>query len=502
MAYNPITTILTEVPGVLNLPQTVTPSSLPASGFDFLYFKADNNLYRMTSTGSESQVGGGGGGSPAGANGSLQYNNSGAFGGFGNWNGSILAITGGLTISGVFQSAQQLTPSNPPSGSNDLYFKADDNLYMLNSAGVETQVNGGGGGGANQSLSNLTNPTAINQDLIIPSNKLFIGPLPSDGNLQAAVQTDIGFDGPTILLIRGLDSGSNSYSGMYFGNDSTEVALNVFVNSSTRGVDGPPNSATIRMENNGSLRIKANGGLTLEGAVSFPDGINDNSNNPSIDVDGRALLDDGDNFSVDWENRQLTDSGGDIVIDWQNRSISGGNGTVVWNIDLGRFLDDTGTRSININTRIAQDSGQTDSVNWDGRTLHNNAGTLSLDWDGKDLYNDNDVLVASWAIGFTPSLLAFDRNIITTQSNFTIADNITWVILNPPGVTGAQTITMPGTPVAGQTIIITAPFNGVAALTLAPSGGQSIQGTLPTSIDADSPIRYVYDSGFGAWMKW
>lgn len=36
-----------------------------------------------------------------------------------------------------------LTPSNPPALEHKLYFKADGNLYMLNSAGTEAQVNGG-----------------------------------------------------------------------------------------------------------------------------------------------------------------------------------------------------------------------------------------------------------------------------------------------------------------------------------------------------------------------
>ena len=40
------------------------------------------------------------------------------------------------------------TPACPPSGSNDLYFKSDNNLYTLNSACVETQLGSGGGGAA------------------------------------------------------------------------------------------------------------------------------------------------------------------------------------------------------------------------------------------------------------------------------------------------------------------------------------------------------------------
>lgn len=42
--------------------------------------------------------------------------------------------------------AEFATPAAPPALQHKLYFKADGNLYMLNSASVETQVNGGGSG--------------------------------------------------------------------------------------------------------------------------------------------------------------------------------------------------------------------------------------------------------------------------------------------------------------------------------------------------------------------
>lgn len=41
--------------------------------------------------------GSGGGGTPGGTSGQVQYNNSGAFGGFGSWNGTTLAITGAIS---------------------------------------------------------------------------------------------------------------------------------------------------------------------------------------------------------------------------------------------------------------------------------------------------------------------------------------------------------------------------------------------------------------------
>ena len=44
--------------------------------------------------------------------------------------------------------AQIGTPASPPPAGEDYYyFKSDDHLYTMNSAGVETQVGSGGGGG-------------------------------------------------------------------------------------------------------------------------------------------------------------------------------------------------------------------------------------------------------------------------------------------------------------------------------------------------------------------
>jgi len=70
-----------------------------------------------------------------------------------------------LFLDEEIEFTQIVTPSNPPAGSNKLYFKSDNKLYSLTSAGVETEI-GSGGGGANTTLSNLTNPTAINQSLL------------------------------------------------------------------------------------------------------------------------------------------------------------------------------------------------------------------------------------------------------------------------------------------------------------------------------------------------
>ena len=54
---------------------------------------------------------------------------------------TITAGTGGSTIiTSPLTLSQIATPSNPASGFNDIYFKSDNNLYILNSSGIETLI--------------------------------------------------------------------------------------------------------------------------------------------------------------------------------------------------------------------------------------------------------------------------------------------------------------------------------------------------------------------------
>lgn len=63
--------------------------------------------------------------------------------------GTLATLAGVETLSNktfgdAITGTQIVTPSNPSAGFDKLYFKADNNLYSLNSAGVETQIGSGG----------------------------------------------------------------------------------------------------------------------------------------------------------------------------------------------------------------------------------------------------------------------------------------------------------------------------------------------------------------------
>ena len=52
------------------------------------------------------------------------------------------------TVGDYLDFVEIATPANPSGSAHRMYAKADGNIYKKNSAGVETQVNGGGGGPA------------------------------------------------------------------------------------------------------------------------------------------------------------------------------------------------------------------------------------------------------------------------------------------------------------------------------------------------------------------
>lgn len=64
---------------------------------------------------------GGGGGTPGGASGTIQYNNSGSFGGFGEWTGSVLTLGATIHLGDVDTTEiTQATPIDAPSGAGTL----------------------------------------------------------------------------------------------------------------------------------------------------------------------------------------------------------------------------------------------------------------------------------------------------------------------------------------------------------------------------------------------
>jgi len=87
---------------------------------------------------------------------------------------------------------QLVTPSNPPSGFNKFYFKSDDELYKLNSAGVEVMI-----GGSGWSLDGNSNGvekylgTNDSYDLPIRTNAIEVARFTTTGRLGIGTPTPL-----------------------------------------------------------------------------------------------------------------------------------------------------------------------------------------------------------------------------------------------------------------------------------------------------------------------
>lgn len=135
--------------------------------------------------------------SPGGTSGQVQYNNAGAFGGFGNWNGTTLAITGAISttttlavgtnlhVFGTSIMAGDMVVQGGANFSGNLGFYGaseipqpnGDIFTALTNLGLVTSPSLSAGdipalAYANQSLSNLTT-TSVNQSLIPSSSNTF-----------------------------------------------------------------------------------------------------------------------------------------------------------------------------------------------------------------------------------------------------------------------------------------------------------------------------------------
>lgn len=88
--------------GQFIIPENTLGTLSPNVGYGLLYEKSsDKHIWFKNSTGTEWDLtlSGSGSGTPGGSSGNIQYNNGGAFGGFGSWNGSTMAITGAISAS-------------------------------------------------------------------------------------------------------------------------------------------------------------------------------------------------------------------------------------------------------------------------------------------------------------------------------------------------------------------------------------------------------------------
>lgn len=127
-----------------------------------------------------------------------------------------------------FQMQQIYTPDgyhHPASGYNFLYFKSDNNLYMMDAAGTETQVNGGGGssGWTAGGMSGEYLYTTYTDASVV------IGTTSSDGHTLLEVESSMGpygyYDIAKFRNGGGSEAKFNGNNDLEFMNNSIGVIL-------------------------------------------------------------------------------------------------------------------------------------------------------------------------------------------------------------------------------------------------------------------------------------
>jgi hypothetical protein len=151
----------------------------------------------------------------------------------------------------IFQGVQQTTPACPPPGSNDLYFKSDNNLYTLTSACVETQLGTGGGGGSGTVTSvglvapawlTVTNsPVTTSGNLTLlgtsePANEVLASPNGSSGAL--APRLLVAADIPSLAYAPQTSGGSILYGNGAGGFLNVTIGANLTFSGGTLSATG------------------------------------------------------------------------------------------------------------------------------------------------------------------------------------------------------------------------------------------------------------------------
>jgi len=184
-----------------------------------------------------------------------------------------------VSLSGYEDLLGITTPANPTAGRFKLYFKSDGLLYRLDSSGLEQQV--GGGASADQYLSNLLSPTAVNQDLIFNKASAIL-----------KTQDETGSASSSLSLLSGQSDTSTGMVSLKSGNGTAVDAVSgdVEVQSGTSSGSGG---------GSGALAIKS-GNITSSSASSG--NVQINSGDVASGVSGNITVKSGTSASNDTGN--------------------------------------------------------------------------------------------------------------------------------------------------------------------------------------------------------
>ncbi len=374
--------------------------------------------------------GGGGGGMPGGSSGSIQWNNSGAFGGFGNYNGSLLTIPVTIATSEIETLSGDLT-LNPDSGNINLANNSLTEVWSIYSSENSYTINNDGSGFMSDNAFNWDNAGNVNvNNLATSSNVDFsntnVGLYWNDGNyIVDAGGSNIEMFAQSIFEI-GTSAGS---ALLILGNDSYDSLLtldplnsNVTV-AGTFGVSANiQDTSSVNSINTNFRHLDSSTGATVVEWGSGFVAIDLATSNIIIDTtqlyNVLALNDPTGVTSIDWGNRQMFDGSGVQSVSYTNRNLIDTSGHSVVNWTNGFKAIDPTTLSTVIDTTIPfnvlalNDVNGVMSEDWSSRILVDNSGNRLLDWSNGLMVYDagtgNEIIECN--INYLGILLLNDTN--------------------------------------------------------------------------------------------
>lgn len=275
-----------------------------------------------------------------------------------------------------------------------------------------------GGSGANTTLSNLTSPTAINQNLLPSADDTrILGTAVTNRFKEGYFSSIVGvgrypFGGatPGAAIVNGAapglsvyNGGSDAYnvvadagSGVSIQNPGAGVSLFnvqnhqfIFKDSTTGDTYFQGNSTTgllaavdFRFDTSmiGNTLILGNG-VQLKGRNNA-----DTDDLPLVAINSgdSAVMYDGalpPNVSINATNRVLLASDGSTAVDYGTRNLIDATGQNTVDFNGNALYSSSGSLSVNWETRVLKDAASANSIDWDARQLSNAAATPVLDWN-------------------------------------------------------------------------------------------------------------------------
>lgn len=394
----------------------------------------DLSITQSTYSGS----GGGGSTDPGGLNCDIQFNNSGAFGGEGNfmYNGSqaifnLVDSYGGLKVMGRAggEASISLNPDSVGDGAVGQWILATNGSSMVSpndfaiynaSSGpvlVIKQANSFVGIGTNNPACPLTVEPAV--DTTVANANSYGFSLRQGGDHAITLGSDAsgnyiqGWNNKPLILN---PEGNNVGVGLLNPSEAFEVSGTIKATSLDVSEIGSSGSMQLDFGNNtiydnaGNFSVRPvdrvlydSGNLTsvywqarvlYDAQVSQQVALNWSSRTlidstgaaPSIEWGARQLDDSSSNASLKWETRELVNSVGTITLNWNSFMLNDHDGTGAMDWNARYMFDATGIRSLDANNRKLISTNSNDAtLDWGNRQAYNSTNQTTLDWESTRL---------------------------------------------------------------------------------------------------------------------